>query len=94
MVGWTAFKEDDLQVTGGEPVTYQGTGFTRRQFCGACGTGLFYRNDEVLPGIVDIQTVTFDDPESFAPQAHIQTAERLGWMTRVGELPEFERFPG
>ena len=94
VVAWTAFAADDFEVMSGEPVTFQGTGGSRRQFCGKCGTGLFFRNEEVLPGIVDIQTVTLDDPESFAPQAHIQTAERLGWMKDLDDLPAFERFPG
>ena len=29
-----------------------------------CGTGLFYANANVLPGIVDIQSATYDDPEA------------------------------
>jgi hypothetical protein len=93
-MAWTAFAAAGFEVTSGEPVTFEGKGGSRRQFCGKCGTGLFFRNEEVLPGIVDIQTVTLDDPESFAPQAHIQTAERLGWMKGLDDLPAFERFPG
>lgn len=64
-----------------------------RSFCGACGTGLFYRNATVLPGIVDIQSATLDDPEALPPGVQIQTAERLNWMKRLHQLPEFERFP-
>jgi hypothetical protein len=64
-----------------------------RAFCRKCGTGLFYRNDEVLPGIVDIQSATLDDPDALPPGAHIQVAERLAWMATAHELPMFERFP-
>jgi hypothetical protein len=64
-----------------------------RSFCPDCGTGLFYRNEATLPGIVDIQAATLDDPNAMPPAVHIQTAERLAWISHMNELPEFERFP-
>jgi hypothetical protein len=47
----------------------------------------------MLPGMIDIQSGTFDDPNTVPPRAHIQVAERIGWMERVHDLPMFERFP-
>jgi hypothetical protein len=64
-----------------------------RSFCPDCGTGLFYRNQAVLPGIVDVQAATLDNPDALPPTVHIQTAERLAWVARMGELAEHERFP-
>ena len=64
-----------------------------RSFCPDCGTGLFYRNEAILPGIVDIQAATLDDPNSLPPAIQIQTAERLDWVSHMNELPEYERFP-
>ena len=93
MVGWIAFKTDQVAITG-DPVTYESSGHGRRQFCGRCGTGLFYSNAEFLPGIIDIQSCTLDEPEAVAPGAHIQVADRLSWMTDVAALPTFERYPG
>ncbi|HVR90337.1 MAG TPA: GFA family protein [Novosphingobium sp.] len=93
MVSWAAFAEDELTVTQGEPVTVNSSGAAMRSFCGICGSGLFYRNAEFLPGIVDIQSATFDDPDSLPPGAHIQTGERLKWMETAHELPAFERYP-
>lgn len=92
-VGWMAFKEEQVRVQGA-PITYASSEHGRRSFCGTCGTGLFYRNDAFLPGIVDIQSSTLDHPEQHAPGAHIQTAERLDWMTTLNEMPAFERYPG
>lgn len=94
MVGWAAFAEADFAVTQGEPVTYNSSGAAMRSFCGRCGTGLFYRNAGYLPGIVDIQSATLDEPEQLPPGAHIQVAERLDWMATAHELPAFERYPG
>ena len=65
-----------------------------RSFCADCGSGLFYRNAEILPGIVDVQSATLDDPNALPPTKQIQTTERIAWMKHVHELPEFERYPG
>ena len=93
MVSWAAFAQDELSVTQGEPITFNSSGTALRSFCGTCGSGLFYRNAEFLPGIVDIQSATLDDPEAMPPSAHIQVAERLHWMETAHELPTFERYP-
>ncbi|HEX2115804.1 MAG TPA: GFA family protein [Alphaproteobacteria bacterium] len=93
MVGWTMYPEGTVRVTKGQPKTYRSSTHGRRQFCGECGTGLFYTNAEMLPGIIDIQSATYDDPERVPPRAHIQVAERISWMERAHALPAFERYP-
>ncbi|MDX2233464.1 MAG: GFA family protein [Hyphomonadaceae bacterium] len=93
MVGWAAFPVDAVNVVKGAPVTYASSADGRRQFCGACGTGLFYLNAVNLPGIIDIQTATLDDPAALPAQVHIQTAERLPWMEDAQALPAFDRYP-
>ncbi|GGB98840.1 hypothetical protein GCM10011494_16640 [Novosphingobium endophyticum] len=94
MVAWAAFASDNFALTAGEPSVYNGTGQSMRYFCPSCGSGVYFVNEEVLPGLVDIQIATLDDPDAFPPQAHIQIAERIGWMTGTEALPQFERFPG
>ncbi|WP_317983342.1 GFA family protein [Sandaracinobacteroides saxicola] len=94
VVAWAAFAEEELTVLQGRPVVHNSSGQTMRKFCGTCGTGLFYRNAEFLPGIVDVQLVTMDDAAAFAPEAHVQTAEQLPWMAEAHGLPMFERYPG
>ncbi|MBN8501222.1 MAG: GFA family protein [Sphingomonadales bacterium] len=93
MVSWAAFAEAALTVTEGEVATHNSSGSAMRSFCSRCGTGLFYRNAEFLPGIVDVQSVTLDDPDALPPQVHIQVAESLGWMKGQDHLPRFERYP-
>ena len=51
MVGWAAFQSSALSITEGTPSTYASSDHGRRQFCGSCGTGLFYLNAQNLPGI-------------------------------------------
>ena len=93
MVGWAMFPADAVKVTQGEPKIYASSEHGRRHFCAGCGTGLFYVNDANLPGILDLQSGTFDNPDVVPVVAHIQIAERIGWMERAHELPVFERFP-
>jgi hypothetical protein len=93
MVGWMMYPLAAVKVTKGAPRTYKSSEHGRRQFCADCGTGLFYVNDQMLPGVIDVQSVTADDPDVFAPQVHIQVAERIGWMKTAHALPEFDRYP-
>ncbi len=94
MVAWAMFKADQFALTQGEVTTHNSSGASMRSFCPKCGTGVFFVNEENLPGIVDVQSATLDDPDQLPAQVHVQTAERIGWMVSQHELPEFARFPG
>jgi hypothetical protein len=62
-------------------------------FCGECGTGVLYINEEMLPGIVDVQSCTADDPAVIPAQVQFQLAERIPWMKDAHLLPGFDRYP-
>lgn len=91
-VAWALAPADQLQIQG-EPKVYASSEHGRRHFCETCGTGLFYTNESIFPGMIDIQTATLDDPDALPLMAQIQVAERIGWMTSLDELPVFERYP-
>lgn len=93
VLAWLAMPAQGFRVTKGEPVRYVGPTGSMRAFCGQCGTPIFFINEDALPGIVDIQSVTLDEPDAFAPQAQIQTAEQRAYMATLHEMPAFERFP-
>ena len=93
MVAWAMFPEAALTVMKGQPKTINSSGSAMRSFSADCGSGLFYRNAAILPGIVDVQSSTLDDPDIMPPTKQIQTAERVGWMKHIHTLPEFERYP-
>lgn len=93
MVGWMAFRNDQVTVTG-TVSAYTSSEHGVREFCAQCGTGLFYRNPAVLPGLIDIQTGTLDRPEDHPPGAQIMCKERLAWLDRVEALPAFTTYPG
>lgn len=94
MVSWTLFGNDRFRVMQGEAAIYASSEHGRRHFCAACGTGLFYTNDQIFPNQTDVQSATLDTPEALPPTAQIQVAERIGWMEDLDRLPAFRRYPG
>lgn len=94
MLAWLAMPAEGFRVTKGDPVRYNAPSGSMRAFCGTCGTPLFFINEAVLPGIVDIQSVTLDTPDNHLPQAQIQWAERRAYVDSLADLPTFDRFPG
>jgi hypothetical protein len=93
VMAWAGYAESRLAITKGAPKVINSSGKSFRSFCAACGTGLFYRNEEFLPGVVEVTLGSLDQPEAVAPTIHIQGAEQLSWMKRAHELPVVERFP-
>ncbi|RZK03236.1 MAG: GFA family protein [Novosphingobium sp.] len=91
-VSWALFAREAVTIAG-EPKAYASSEQARRHFCGDCGTSLFYTNESVFPGQIDVQSATLDDPGVLPLQCHIQTAERIVWMEHPQDLPQFERYP-
>jgi len=93
MVGWALVQSSDLAIEG-ELKTYESSADGRRQFCPNCGTGLFYLNAVIFPNQTDVQIATLDNPDAIVPTAEIQTAERIGWVSQLNRMAQFERYPG
>ncbi len=84
---------DDFALEQGEAALYRSSSDTERYFCGGCGTGLYYINEDVLPGLVYMQTATLDDPDACPPAFHVQMADALVWERGQEKLPAFDRYP-
>jgi hypothetical protein len=93
MVGWALFPNANIKIEG-ETKEYRSSENGRRHFCPNCGTPLFYTNAVIFPDQTDVQIATLDDPNALEPQGQIQTAERIGWMEKLDQMPQFERYPG
>ena len=93
MVAWGLVGRDELKVEG-ETMEYVSSENGRRHFCPRCGTALFYTNEQIFPGMIDVQIATLDNPDEIAPNMQVQAAERIGWMERVEQIPAFDRYPG
>lgn len=93
LVAWGLVRREQLTVEG-ETKDYASSEHGRRHFCATCGTPLFYTNETVFPGQIDVQIATLDDPDAIVPEAQIQRAERIGWIDRLDEMARFDRYPG
>ena len=88
------FTNENFRVIQGAAAVYVSSEHGRRHFCPACGTGLFYTNDQIFAGQTDVQSATLDTPEALPPTAQIQVAERIAWVEDLDSLPAFQRYPG
>lgn len=93
LAGSAMFAREVVKMEKGTPKTYKSSEYDLWNFCRDCGTGLFYTNENILPGIVDVQSATLDDPNAAPPRAHVQVAERITWMARAHKLLSFDRYP-
>lgn len=93
MVGWMGVAIGGLSITKGQARIWSSDGHAQRHFCATCGTGLFYFSETVIPGMVDIQIATLDDPTQVEPEVQVQVAERLPWAAHIHQLPAFDRYP-
>lgn len=91
-VSWALFPRDAVTIAGA-PQAYASSEQAQRHFCGECGTSLFYTNEAIFPGQIDIQSATLDDPSALPLQCQIQTAERIVWMEHPQDVPAFDRYP-
>jgi hypothetical protein len=89
---WAGFPTDNFVLLKGKPKGFASSQGVTRGFCGACGTPLTYEGTR-WPGEIHALVCTFDDPGSFAPGAHVNTAEKVAWLHIGDELPRFERLP-
>lgn len=93
LMGWAGVDAKTFQVVKGEPRAWSSNGFASRHFCPECGTGLYYKNEALIPGIVDVQIAALDDAPSVSPEIQVQVAERLPWVVSLDALPAFNRYP-
>ena len=91
-VAWALVMKEGMTVAG-ETREYASSEHGRRHFCPACGTALFYTNDVVFPGMIDVQTGTLDNPDELPPAVQVQGAERLAWVERLNDILAFDRYP-
>ena len=94
MAAWAMVPTDSVTIQGG-PKVYASSESGRRSFCPTCGSGLFFSNEPLNQmGMMQVRIAALDDPAAIKPKAQVQTAERIGWMASLHDIPAFDRFPG
>lgn len=92
-VAWIMLGQNEFSLTSGALKTVTGKEGAQRLFCANCGTGIAYKNANILPGMIDIQTATLDRPEAYIPEMNIQLTEQIPWEKVAHKMPGFDRFP-
>lgn len=77
------FPEQDVSVTG-ETKIFRRTGDTNSPlefyFCPHCGTNLYWKSPEVIPGKVGVAVGCFEDPDFPAPTLSVFGGRRHTWL--------------
>jgi hypothetical protein len=88
---WGRVKQEDFEVVTGELTRFNSSPGVTWLFCKTCGTCIYYLNEK-MAGDVDFLISTLSEPGAVAPSYHVQTAEKLPWVTIGDELPQYPRW--
>ena len=80
-VTWVGFASAQVTIeTGNDDLAaYESSPGTKRSFCRACGTRLFFQSDR-WAGETHVALAAFDDPLDRAPDRHAFFEEHVGWI--------------
>ncbi len=78
-----------FSLVAGAPADYRSSPRALRQFCAACGSSLFWREDGA--GEIDVYSGTLDEPRRMPPPAFaIWAAHRARWVPEFEGTPSYE----
>lgn len=76
-------------VSGGDALRrFVSSEHVTREFCGRCGSPLFWSSDEE-PDVVGVALGTVDGDPGGRPEAHIHERDRACWVDIADTLPRF-----
>ena len=78
-VAWLTFNRGQVEILSGNPRSYRSSQGVVRQFCGSCGSQLFYESVE-RPADIDITTASLDNPQLFPPTLEVWLEHRVPWQ--------------
>ena len=87
-VTWIGFKSEQVAILSGaeELSAYASSPGTRRTFCRACGTKLFFESPR-WPGEIHIALAAFATPVDRAPEGHAFHEEHVAWLPAWPHAP-------
>ena len=92
LVGWVMYDRSSVTVDETKTAVFHSSEGVRRSFCPSCGTTLFFEAD-MIPGLIDITTESFDDPDAVRPSAQIWTRHETDCVKDLSKMMRFEEFP-
>jgi len=92
LVGWAMFDRASVLIEPSNLSEFASSEGVRRSFCRVCGTTLFFEAD-YMPGLIDITTESFDDPDGVQPTAQIWTVNETECIKQLPGLMRFDELP-
>ena len=89
-VAWLTVARSDFTVLSGVPTEFTSSAGVTRSFCSICGTPLTYKSDQ-NPDIIDVTTVSLDDPSLVPPTREVWLEHKLSWEATNRAL---DQYPG
>ena len=87
-LAWFSVRPGDFHYVAGSPKRYASSQRAVREFCGACGAQLVFREHGLAERQFDVTIASLDDPDALAPEQHIWVHSRLAWMSGLDSLPQ------
>ena len=79
-----------FRFTGEAPSAFESSHGVVRQFCRRCGSPISYQGER-YPGEIHLYVGVMDDPQRYAPQAHVFFDEHLPWFDTADGLDRHDR---
>jgi hypothetical protein len=89
-VAWLTFDRGQVEILTVHPRTYRSSQGVIRQFCGTCGSQLFYET-VTAPATIDITTVSLDNPNLFPPTFEVWLEHRVSWQSVGQDRAQYPR---
>ncbi len=80
------FRHENFRYVKGTPVWYTSQG-AKRGFCSQCGSPIAFQRLDAADHC-SIWLGTFDQPETYKPQAHWHTESKIPWVNIGTDLPD------
>lgn len=85
---WAEVAVKDITFTKAQAKAYKSSETGRRNFCGECGSQLFFQ-DTSEPDYLYIHTGCLDEPSRVPPKMHIWTKSQVSWLNIHDDLPTY-----
>ena len=87
LVAWMGFRPEQV-IWSGKRTVFNSSPEAERSFCTCCGSPMSFASTR-WPGEIHLYGVSLDNPETYVPQLHCFTDERLSWLHVSDDLPRF-----
>jgi hypothetical protein len=84
--------EENVAITKGQLLSYESSPGVQRDFCGGCGSPVFFRRRN-RPNQQAIIAGSLDDPDDFTPDARIFLSCAVTWLEFSDSIPSYAEKP-